>query len=59
MKTSEKTFLYDVNDGVHGSFNCILYDHAPVKPLLQKRPKQDEKYIHPAYGDQHVMASIA
>lgn len=36
--------MYYVNDGVYGSFNCILYDHAHVKPLLQKRPKPDEKY---------------
>lgn len=28
--------MYYVNDGVYGSFNCILYDHAHVKPLLQK-----------------------
>ncbi|XP_048209374.1 ornithine decarboxylase [Perognathus longimembris pacificus] len=41
---NEQTFMYYVNDGVYGSFNCILYDHAHVKPLLQKRPKPDEKY---------------
>lgn len=28
--------MYYVNDGVYGSFNCILYDHAHVQPLLQK-----------------------
>uniref|UniRef100_A0A8C9QJU7 Ornithine decarboxylase n=1 Tax=Spermophilus dauricus TaxID=99837 RepID=A0A8C9QJU7_SPEDA len=43
-EASEQTFMYYVNDGVYGSFNCILYDHAHVKPLLQKRPKPDEKY---------------
>ncbi|KAM9086094.1 LOW QUALITY PROTEIN: ornithine decarboxylase-like [Megaptera novaeangliae] len=41
---SEQTFMYYVNDGVYGSFNCILFDHAHVKPLLQKRPKPDKKY---------------
>ncbi|XP_005000367.1 ornithine decarboxylase isoform X1 [Cavia porcellus] len=41
---SEQTFMYYVNDGVYGSFNCILYDHAHVKPLLQKRPKPDERH---------------
>uniref|UniRef100_A0A8D0HIQ8 ornithine decarboxylase n=1 Tax=Sphenodon punctatus TaxID=8508 RepID=A0A8D0HIQ8_SPHPU len=40
----DKTLMYYVNDGVYGSFNCILYDHAHVKPVLQKRPKPDEKY---------------
>ncbi|MEJ1283190.1 hypothetical protein NN561_014159 [Cricetulus griseus] len=43
-ESSEQTFMYYVNDGVYGSFNCILYDHAHVKPLLPKRPKPDEKY---------------
>lgn len=43
-ESNDRTFMYYVNDGVYGSFNCILYDHAHVKPLLQKRPKPDEKY---------------
>ena len=43
-ESSERTFMYYVNDGVYGSFNCILYDHAHVKPLLQKGPKPEEKY---------------
>ncbi|KAG8580177.1 hypothetical protein GDO81_007184 [Engystomops pustulosus] len=42
--TSDKTIMYYVNDGVYGSFNCILYDHAHVKPVLQKKPKMDEKF---------------
>lgn len=29
-----KTFMYYVNDGVYGSFNCLLYDHATVEPSL-------------------------
>jgi len=28
----ERTFMYFINDGVYGSFNCILYDHAEVHP---------------------------
>lgn len=27
-----KKFMYYVNDGVYGSFNCVLFDHAIVKP---------------------------
>ncbi|XP_077344908.1 ornithine decarboxylase 1 [Lithobates pipiens] len=42
--SSDKTLMYYVNDGVYGSFNCILYDHAHVKPILQKKPKPDEKF---------------
>lgn len=41
---SDKTLMYYVNDGVYGSFNCILYDHAHVKPVLQKKPKPDEQF---------------
>lgn len=42
--SNDKTLMYYVNDGVYGSFNCILYDHAHVKPILQKKPKPDEKF---------------
>lgn len=38
-KDADKTgFMYYINDGVYGSFNCILYDHvAPIGyPLLAK-----------------------
>lgn len=28
---SEPDFLYYVNDGVYGSFNCIIFDHYEVK----------------------------
>jgi ornithine decarboxylase len=24
--------MYYINDGVYGSFNCVLYDHAVVTP---------------------------
>ncbi|XP_075454467.1 ornithine decarboxylase [Ascaphus truei] len=41
---TDKTLMYYVNDGVYGSFNCILYDHAHVKPVLQKKPKPDEPF---------------
>ncbi|CAG7834075.1 unnamed protein product [Allacma fusca] len=29
---SSKSFMYYINDGVYGSFNCVLYDHAVVHP---------------------------
>lgn len=31
---SAPSYMYYVNDGVYGSFNCVLYDHATVSPLL-------------------------
>ena len=32
----EPSYMYYVNDGVYGSFNCLLYDHASVTPTLLK-----------------------
>lgn len=34
--TNDRTLMYYVNDGVYGSFNCILYDHAHCLPTLHK-----------------------
>lgn len=28
------SIMYYVNDGVYGSFNCLLYDHAEVLPSI-------------------------
>jgi len=28
--------MYYVNDGIYGSFNCLLHDHAVVTPKLLK-----------------------
>lgn len=30
----EPSYMYYVNDGVYGSFNCLMYDHATVTPSL-------------------------
>ncbi|KAK3537743.1 hypothetical protein QTP70_017867 [Hemibagrus guttatus] len=41
--TNDRTLMYYVNDGVYGSFNCILFDHAHVTPIVHKKPKPDER----------------
>lgn len=28
--SDEPAMMYYINDGVYGSFNCLLYDHAAV-----------------------------
>ena len=28
-----KSIMYYTNDGVYGSFNCIMFDHAVAEPL--------------------------
>lgn len=41
---AERMMLY-LNDGVYASFNCLLYDHQIVKPILLKKSNQHEKKI--------------
>ncbi|GIY35069.1 ornithine decarboxylase [Caerostris darwini] len=36
----EQVCMYYVNDGVYGSFNCLMFDHAEVEPI----PLVDPKY---------------
>ena len=32
--SQKRSFMYYVNDGVYGSFNCLLFDHAVVYPRV-------------------------
>jgi len=36
---SEMSYMYYVNDGVYGSFNCILFDHMPVTASIVEPDK--------------------
>ncbi|XP_059951379.1 LOW QUALITY PROTEIN: ornithine decarboxylase-like [Mesoplodon densirostris] len=51
-ESSEQTFMYYGNNGEYGSFSCILYENAHMKPLLQKRPKPDEQYYSSSISGQ-------
>jgi ornithine decarboxylase len=37
----ESSFRYYVNDGLYGSFNCVLYDHASVMPEICSSKTRD------------------
>lgn len=37
----EPSFMYYVNDGVYGSFNCLLYDHAEVEANIPSICRRD------------------
>jgi diaminopimelate decarboxylase len=39
--TSEKIYKYTINEGVYGSFNCIIFDHA--KPIILPFNERTEK----------------
>jgi len=46
---STADYLYYVNDGVYGSFNCIVFDHQnPIPTFL--RPKSDQFYRSTIFG---------
>jgi ornithine decarboxylase len=38
-------FMYYINDGVYGSFNCVLYDHAVVLPETLRGSNANENLI--------------
>jgi ornithine decarboxylase len=55
LNEKTKEFLYYINDGVYGSFNCILFDHAVVSPLVVKEPmiatgEIENTYISTVFG---------
>ena len=35
--------MYYVNDGVYGSFNCLIFDHAKVTPKCMDQENVDTK----------------
>jgi len=39
IQSSDKSFLYYINDGVYQSFNCIFFDHVMPKPLVFSQGK--------------------
>lgn len=38
-RDEEPHYMYYVNDGVYGSFNCLLFDHAEIEPNLLETPE--------------------
>jgi len=42
--------MYYVNDGVYGSFNCLVFDHATVKPETLKESSGDALYPSSIWG---------
>ena len=39
----EPSYMYYVNDGVYGSFNCLLYDHADVEASIPCKSKESDQ----------------
>jgi ornithine decarboxylase len=49
-ETGDKKHMYYINDGIYGSFNCILYDHYIPEPSLFTKNKSNEKYTSSIWG---------
>lgn len=50
-ESDELGFMYYVNDGVYGSFNCLVFDHATVHPeVLDAKGKDAVKFPSSIWG---------
>eukprot|EP00055_Hartaetosiga_balthica_P004489 m.11813 g.11813 ORF g.11813 m.11813 type:complete len:454 (+) comp3892_c0_seq1:364-1725(+) len=50
FNTSSSSFMYYVNDGVYGSFNCIVFDHAAPKPILLHATSSTKTFSSSVWG---------
>lgn len=46
----QPAYMYYVNDGVYGSFNCLMYDHAEVEPTLTEDFTGEPEYVSSIWG---------
>jgi ornithine decarboxylase len=49
-ETGEKEFMYYINDGVYGSFNCIFFDHQKPDIYPYNESNETEKYKSVIFG---------
>jgi diaminopimelate decarboxylase len=49
-ETGNTKYMYYVNDGVYGSFNCVLYDHYVPQPHIIAKNESNEKYTSSIWG---------
>jgi diaminopimelate decarboxylase len=47
--TGEKIFYYYMNDGIYGSFNCIIFDHQKPE-ILPYNERNEHKYKSIVFG---------
>lgn len=48
--TGETKHMYYINDGVYGSFNCVLYDHYTPEPSLFAQNQSNDKFTSSIWG---------
>lgn len=49
-ETGEQEFIYYMNDGVYGSFNCIFFDHQKPEILPYNERNREKKYKSIIFG---------
>jgi len=49
-KDGKGAYMYYVNDGVYGSFNSLLYDHAAVQARLVNAPVNPMEFVTSVWG---------
>lgn len=50
MPEEQTQLMYYINDGVYGSFNCILYDHADIEVECMKDIEQEKTFPSSLWG---------
>ncbi|GAB9471926.1 Ornithine decarboxylase 1 [Globisporangium polare] len=48
LSSSVPNYMYFVNDGLYGSFNCLVYDHPTIQPVVVTDAASDESHLHTA-----------
>ncbi|CCI49243.1 unnamed protein product [Albugo candida] len=46
QKTAESSYMYFINDGLYGSFNCLIYDHPEIQPVVLTTEPVESKNFH-------------
>ncbi|UJR21120.1 hypothetical protein I4U23_024220 [Adineta vaga] len=49
-ESGEVKYMYYINDGVYGSFNCVLYDHYVPEPCLLPQNASNETFTTSIWG---------
>ncbi|CAF2213587.1 unnamed protein product [Rotaria magnacalcarata] len=49
-ETGAMKYMYYINDGVYGSFNCVLYDHYVPEPKFLVDNQSNEKFTSSIWG---------
>lgn len=47
---NEPSYMYYINDGVYGSFNCIMFDHVAPEPVLLKEHDTSSQFTSTIFG---------